>query len=428
MPEIAPPRGTRDILPPESHAWRWLLDAHRAVVESYGYQAVDTPIIESTDLFARGVGADTDIVDKQMFTFVDRGGRSLTLRPEGTAGVMRAVLGKHLEQELRPVRVHYAGPFFRAENPQRGRYRQFAQVGVECIGERSPALDAEVIEMAWRFFERLGVSGLQLQLNTLGDREDRARYREALISYYTPLREELCDDCKRRLETNPLRLLDCKTDARFAEKAPLIWDLLDAGSKEFFTTVATMLEDADVVAHINPRIVRGLDYYTDTVFEIWHESLHGQQNSLGGGGRYDGLAEALGFASTPGVGYALGVDRSLLVAEQLGVVPAPAAICDALVVSVESPQARRAAAVARSLRGASLHGAPLRVVLDVSDRRLDRKLRNADRLAASLAIIIGEDEVRGGTVTVRDLARRAQEQVAETDMVAAVNRVLERPS
>ena len=423
MPEIAPPRGTRDILPPDSHAWRWLFDTHRSVVETYGYQPLETPVMESTDLFARGVGADTDIVEKQMFTFSDRGGRSLTLRPEGTAGVVRAVLGKRMDQEMRPVRVHYAGPFFRAENPQRGRYRQFAQVGVECIGERSPALDAEIVEMAWRFFERLGVTGLQLQLNTLGDREDRARYREALIQYYTPLRDELCGDCKRRLETNPLRLLDCKADARFAEKAPLIWDLLDAGSKEFFTTVAEMLEDAEVAARVNYRIVRGLDYYTDTVFEIWHESLHGQQNSLGGGGRYDGLAEALGFPSTPGVGYALGVDRSLLVAEKLGIVPPPRPSCDALVVSVETPQARRAAAIARALRGAEL-----RVVVDVSDRRLDRKLRNADKLGAPLAVIIGQDETRDGTATIRDLVHRSQETVPEDAMVAAISRALERPA
>ena len=421
MPEIAPPRGTRDILPPDSYAWRWLFDTHRNVVEAYGYQPLETPVMESTELFARGVGADTDIVEKQMFTFTDRGGRSLTLRPEGTAGVVRAVLGKRMDQELRPVRVHYAGPFFRAESPQRGRYRQFAQVGVECIGERSPALDAEIVEMAWRFFERLGITGLQLQLNTLGDREDRARYRDALIEYYTPLRDELCDDCKRRLETNPLRLLDCKADARFAEKAPVIWNLLDAGSKEFFTTVAQMLEDADVMAHINYRIVRGLDYYTDTVFEIWHESLHGQQNSLGGGGRYDGLAEALGFPSTPGVGYALGVDRSLLVAEQLGVVPPARPSCDALVVSVETPQARRAAAIARALRGAGL-----RVVLDVSDRRLDRKLRSADKLGAQVAVIIGEDETRDGTATIRDLVHRSQETLTVDAMVAAVTRAVER--
>lgn len=421
MPPIAPPRGTRDILPPKSREWRWLLDHHREVAESFGYLAVETPIIESTELFARAVGAETDIVEKQMFTFSDRGGRSLTLRPEGTAGVVRAVLGKRLDQEVRPVRVHYTGPFFRAESPQRGRYRQFTQVGVECLGERSPTLDAEVIEMAWQFFARVGLTGLQLEVNTLGDSDDRARYRDALVRYYTPLRDKLCDACKHRLQTNPLRLLDCKEDARYAESAPLIWDELDAGSQQFFTDVLNRLDDAGVEAHVNYRIVRGLDYYADTVFEFWHESLHGQQNSLGGGGRYDGLAAELGFPATPGVGYALGVDRSLLVAEQLGIVPAAGAACDVVVFSVETPQARRAAAVARTLRRADL-----RVVLDASDRRVDRKLRGADRLGAPVAIIIGEDEVRDGTATVRDLAKRAQDTVAEDAVVATIKRTLGR--
>jgi histidyl-tRNA synthetase len=415
MPPIAPPRGTRDILPPESRTWRWVLDHHRQVAESFGYLAVETPIIESTELFARAVGAETDIVEKQMFTFSDRGGRSLTLRPEGTAGVARAVLGRRLDQEVRPVRVHYAGPFFRAESPQRGRYRQFTQVGVECLGERSPALDAEVIEMAWEFFSRLGLTGLQLQVNTLGDSEDRVRFREALVRYYTPIRENLCADCKHRLETNPLRLLDCKQDARYAESAPLIWDQLDAGSKAFFTAVLEALGDAGVEAHVNHRIVRGLDYYADTVFEFWHESLHGQQNSLGGGGRYDGLAEELGFPATPGVGYALGVDRSVLVAQQLGILPDSGRACDVVVLSVDTPQARRAAEFARMLRRSQL-----RVVLDVSDRRIDRKLRNADRVGAPVAVIIGEDEVRDGTAAVRDLARHSQQTVVEAAVIATV--------
>ena len=419
MPEIAAPRGTHDLLPADAAAWRWVLETHRAVVESFGYQHIETPVFESTELFARAAGRESDIVEKQMFTFSDRGGRSLTLRPEGTAGAMRAVLGNHLEQELRPVRVHYAGPFFRAESPQRGRYRQFAQLGVECIGERSPALDAEVIEMAWRFFTQLRIGGVQLQVNTLGDRDDRARYREVLVKYYTPLRDQLCDDCRRRLETNPLRLLDCKRDARFVAGAPVIWDVLDAGSREFFTAVLEALQDAGVEAHVNQRIVRGLDYYTDTVFEIWHESLHGAQNSVGGGGRYDGLAEALGLAPTPGVGYALGVDRTQLVAEALGVAPAPPPVSDVLVCSVESPQARRASTYARTLRDAGM-----RVVLDVSDRRLDRKLRSADRLRARVALIVGADEVRDGTATVRDLVAHSQEPVAAADVVGAARMIL----
>jgi len=420
MAEIAAPRGTHDILPAESSAWRWLLQTHAGIAESFGYRPIETPIIESTELFARGVGVETDIVEKQMFTFTDRGGRSLSLRPESTAGVVRAVLGARLDQERRPVRVHYQGPMFRAERPQAGRQHQFTQVGVECIGERSPELDAEVIEIAWRFFDALRLTGVRLQVNTLGDAEDRIRYRAALVSYYTPLRDRLCDDCKRRLDINPLRLLDCKKDADLAAGAPVIWELLDAGSKEFFNAVLTSLEQAGVIAHVNHRIVRGLDYYADTVFEFWHDSLHGAQNSLGGGGRYDGLAEILGLPPSPGTGYALGVERILMVGQRLGVIPAPDRDCDVVVCSVDSPQAHHAASLARDLRGAGL-----RVVLDVSDRRLDRKLRAADRLGALAAVIVGEDEVRDGTAVVRDLAEHAQQRVSATDVAAAVTRTVE---
>src|ERR1700681_601242 len=254
MPEIAAPRGTRDILPDEFAARRWLLETHREVVESFGYRPIETPLIESTELFSRGGGADTDVVEKQMFTFQDRGGRSLTLRPEGTAGTLRAVLGAHLDQEVRPVRVHYAGPFFRAERPQAGRQHQFTQVGVECIGERSSGLDAEIIEVAWRFFEALGITGIQLQVNSLGGPEDRARYRAALVAYYTPLEASLCDDCRRRLHTNPLRLLDCKRDAGLVAAAPLLWDSLDRASRGHFTAVLRDLEAAGIDAIRHDRV------------------------------------------------------------------------------------------------------------------------------------------------------------------------------
>ena len=371
----------------------------------------------------RGVGAETDIVEKQMFTFQDRGGRSLALRPESTAGVVRAVVGARLDQERRPVRVHYQGPMFRAENPQRGRQRQFTQVGVETIGERSPELDAEVIEIAWRYFETLGLTGVRLQVNTLGDSEDRHIYREALVQYYTPFRDRLCDDCKRRLGINPLRLLDCKKDADLVADAPIIWNLLDAGSKAYFTSVLASLEAAGVEATVNYRIVRGLDYYADTVFEFWHDSLHGAQNSLGGGGRYDGLAEALSLPATPGTGYALGLERILLVANELGVAPAPEPDCDVIVLSVETPQTHRAAELARTLRAAGA-----RVVLDVSERRLDRKLRNADRLGARIAVIVGEEEIRNDDAVVRDLAEHSQQRVPTAELAATVARLLEIPA
>ncbi len=419
MPEIAAPRGTRDILPDEFAARQWLLDTHRTVVESFGYRPIETPVIESTELFSRGVGVDTDVVDKQMFTFEDRGGRSLTLRPEGTAGALRAVLSAHLDQEIRPVRVHYAGPFFRAERPQAGRQHQFTQVGIECIGDRSPELDVEIIEVAWRFFEALGITGIRLQLNSLGRSDDRARYRTALVAYYTPLEASLCDDCKRRLHTNPLRLLDCKRDAGLVAQAPLLWDSLEPESRTYLTAVMRDLEAAGIDAARNDRLVRGLDYYSDTVFEFWHDTLQGAQSSLGGGGRYDGLAELLGFPAAQATGYALGVERILMVARALGTVPPVGAVADVLVCSVEPAQAEHAAGVARLLRGRQN-----RVVLDVADRRLDRKLRAAGRIGARVAVIIGENEVAGDSVVVRDLDGRSQQTVPAAELVATVDRIV----
>jgi histidyl-tRNA synthetase len=419
MPEIAAPRGTRDILPDEFAARQWLLETHRAVAESFGYRPIETPMIEATELFSRGVGADTDVVEKQMFTFEDRGGRSLTLRPEGTAGTLRAVLGAHLDQEVRPVRVHYAGPFFRAERPQAGRQHQFTQVGVECIGERSPELDAEIIEIAWRFFEALGITGIQLQVNSLGSPADRARYRAALVEYYTPLEASLDDDCRRRLHTNPLRLLDCKRDAALAERAPVIWDSLDSASREHLTAVLRDLEAAGIDAIRNDRVVRGLDYYSDTVVEFWHDLLQGAQSSLGGGGRYDGLAELLGFPATAATGYALGVERILILARALGTIPTLEPGADVYVCSVEPAEAEAAASAARLLRASGA-----RAVLDVAERRLDRKLRAAGKAGARVAVIIGENEVAGESAVVRDLEGHSQQTVPATELTATVTRIL----
>jgi histidyl-tRNA synthetase len=418
MAPIAALRGTRDILPPESSAWHWLLGTHRRVAEAHGYRYLETPIIEPTELFERGVGAGTDVVEKEMFSFVDRGGRSVTLRPEGTAGVLRAVLSQRLDQETRPVRVHYAGPFFRNERPQAGVQRQFSQLGLECIAERAPDLDVEVIEVAWRLFEALALEGVRLQINSLGDGEDRARYRTALVGYYEPLREQLCDDCKRRLTTNPLRLLDCKRDHRFVEEAPLIWDHLSDASRDYFTAVRAGLDDARIAATVNPRLVRGLDYYSDTAFEFWHDTLQGSQNALGGGGRYDGLAEVLDFPATPGIGYALGVERILIAARAMGAAPADVPTCDVVVISLGDAARYAAAAAARQLRAAGL-----RVVSDASDRRADRKLRSADKLGARVGVIIGDDELRSDSAVVRDLRERSQQTVPVGRLVDTVLRL-----
>ncbi|MHB8718086.1 MAG: histidine--tRNA ligase [Candidatus Dormibacteria bacterium] len=414
MAEIARPRGTHDLLPDDVPAWRWLHGLHAAAAERHGYQLIDTPIFEATDLFARGVGDATDIVDKEMYTFSDRGGRSVTLRPEGTAPVVRAVLGARLEQRHRPVRVHYAMPMFRYDRPQAGRQRQFAQVGVECIGAADPSYDAEVIEVASTFMRDLQIEGVDLQLNSLGDRADRQRYRDALVAYYTPLRESLCDDCRRRLETNPLRLLDCKRDAAHVASAPLIDDHLSDTSAAFFAAVTAQLDAAGIAYTHNQRLVRGLDYYAHTAFEFWHTSLRGAQNALGGGGRYDGLAEQLGFAATPGVGYALGVERLLSVAAAQGVAPGPQAAAPVVVCTAGDGGDSDAREVLQVLRNRTS------VVADVTAHRLDRKLKDADRVGASLVVITGLDE----GMVLRNLRTGAQCPVDRDSVLEAVSEEL----
>ena len=411
MAQITPPRGTRDLLPDDAPAWRWLHETHTAIASRHGYQLIDTPVFESTELFARGVGSGTDVVDKEMYTFTDRGDRSLTLRPEGTAPVVRAVLGSRLEQRHRPVRVHYAMAMFRYDRPQAGRQRQFAQVGVECIGDRDPGHDAEVVELAWHFMAELRLEGIDLQVNSLGDRDDRLRYRDALVEYYTPLRDSLCDDCRRRLDVNPLRLLDCKRDARFVDAAPLLGDHLGPASREYFAAVTTQLDEEHVPYTHNQRLVRGLDYYSDTAFEFWHTSLQGAQNALGGGGRYDGLAEVLGFAPTAGVGYALGVERILRVAAGQGVAPGPQPAAWLVVCTTGAATAPAARRLARSLRERTS------VITDASARRLDKKLRDADRLGARLVLIDGLDE----GLVLRNLRTREQEVVTSHSVLDAVS-------
>ncbi len=410
MPPIQKPQGTDDILPVQMPQWNWVLKNHARVAQAHGYRPIQTPVFEDTAMFERGIGAGTDVVDKEMYSFEmhdEKGGSTrLTLRPEGTPATLRAVLSNHLDQDRHPVRVHYAGPMFRHDKPQKGRRRQFNQVGIETIGERAPSLDSEVIEIGWRFFQSLGMSGVSLQLNTLGSLDDRTTYRAALIAYFTPMAESLCEDCRRRLEINPLRLLDCKTDAEAVAGAPQLTDSLSPESTDYFAEVQRRLTDAEIPFTLNPRLVRGLDYYAHTAFEFWHTSLQGAQNALGGGGRYDGLAEVLGFPATPGVGYAIGVERCLLVLEDSDALPGGQPDAEVVVSSIGVAAVAAAADVARRLRGTG-H----RVVLDDSERRLDKKIRNADRIGATIMVIIGDDEVRDGVAQVRNLEKRQQERV-----------------
>ncbi len=419
MPPIARPRGTNDLLPADAPLWEWVLGTHAEVAAGHGYDLVETPLFEATEMYERGTGAGTDVVEKEMFSFTDRGGRALTLRPEGTPGVLRAVLAAHLEQERRPVRVRYAGPMFRYARPQAGRYHEFWQLGLEAIGERSPELDAEVIEVAWRFHERLGVTGVSLQLNTLGELEDRLRYRAALLDHYRPLRDRLCEDCRRRLEVNPLRLLDCKRDAALVAEAPEIGPSLSPESTAFFARVRELLDGAGIPHTLNPRLVRGLDYYAHTTFELWHESLRGAQNAVGGGGRYDGLAEVLGFPPTPATGYALGVERTVALCREQGLGPnaAPAWVA---VLGIGAAGNRAAAQVARELRRAGL-----RALLDAAERRLDRKLAAASRQGARAAVMVGEEEAARGTATWKDLSSGTQRACAVDRLAGELAGVLE---
>lgn len=406
MAPIAAVRGTHDILPAQAHAWEWLHRTHERVAGGFGYRPVETPVLEHTELFERGVGAGTDVVDKEMYTFTDAGGRSLTLRPEGTAGVVRAVMAAHLLDATRPLRLRYAGPMFRRERPQKGRHRQFHQLGIECLGDPAPHLDVEVIEVGVRFLEAVGLHGVSIQVNSLGDRDDRARFRAALVAHYTPLRDRLCEDCRRRLAVNPLRLLDCKRDADLAEGAPRLADLLGAASERHFAEVLAGLEDAGIASTRNHRLVRGLDYYCHTTFELWHTSLRGAQNALAGGGRYDGLAEELGFPGTPGVGYAIGMERLLSLLAEEGAGPASLPAAAAVVCSLAPAQGLAAAACARGLRAAGVA-----TVLDAADRKLGAKLRAAASLGARWAVLVGEVEVATGAVALKDLATQEQETV-----------------
>jgi histidyl-tRNA synthetase len=320
------------------------------------------------------------------------------------------VLGAHLEQRTRPVRVRYAMAMFRYDRPQDLRQRQFNQVGVECIGERDPSYDAEVIELGWQFMGDLRIEGVVLQINSLGDRDDRLRYRDALRAYYTPLRDSLCADCRRRLDVNPLRLLDCKKDARYVENAPLLGDHLSEASRAYFAAVTSYLDGAGIPYTRNQRLVRGLDYYADTAFEFWHTSLAGAQNALGGGGRYDGLAEELGFPPTPGVGYALGVERLLRIAAGQGVAPPPQPQAQVVICTVGPGVADHARQLARELRHRTS------VITDFTDRKLDKKLRDAGRLGALLVLLVGLDE----GLVLRNLQTREQQIIDDDSALDAV--------
>ena len=401
------PRGTADILPEEQTYWRYVRNRAEAVCQLYGYGRLDTPTFEDTGLFSRGIGEGTDIVEKEMYTFDDKGRSSLTLRPEGTAPVCRAYLEHGLQNQPQPVKLYYWTSVFRYERPQAGRFREHHQFGCEAIGEADPALDAEVIGMAWAFFTSLGLQKLQLQLNSIGCRQCRPTYLAALKAYYSPREAELCADCRKRLINNPLRLLDCKQPGcqALAEAAPKNTDHLCPDCAAHFDGVREHLAATDIGFNLNHRLVRGLDYYTRTVFEIEPARARGQ-STLGGGGRYDDLIETLGGRPTPALGFACGIERIILNLKQQNL-PVPPILEPRVFIAHRGGQTGPAAArLADKLRQAGIG-----VLAGFGGRSLKAQLRQANNLAVAHTIIVGEDELAHDTVILRDMGQATQQTV-----------------
>ena len=408
------PKGVAEYVPPQSEVFRQVRDALIAPALTAGYSYLELPIFEDTALFERGVGPDTDIVGKEMYTFDDRGGRSLSLRPEGTAGVVRAVIEHGLDRGGLPVKVWYAGPFFRAERPQRGRYRQFNQVGVEAIGYDDPALDAEVIAMADAGFKSLGLTGYRLLLNSLGDAAERPAYRDQLRDFVRGL--NLDPATLSRVESNPLRILDDKrreVQSLLAD-APVLRDFISEEAKAHHQAVCRYLADLGIEFEEDPKLVRGLDYYTRTTFEFVHDGL-GSQSAIGGGGRYDGLVADLGGDDLSGVGFGVGVDRTMLACAAEGVGPTAAPQADVFLIPMGAASKRKLVTAAAELRAAGV-----RTDLAYGDRGVKASMRAADRAGASVAVIMGEREVAANCAVIKNLADGTQETVSAGEMGAAV--------
>jgi histidyl-tRNA synthetase len=396
--KIQAPKGVSEYAPPLSAAFEWVRDSLVAPAKLAGYQLIELPVFEDTALFSRGVGESTDVVSKEMYTFEDRGGRSITLRPEGTAGVMRSVIENGLDRGQLPVKVWYSGQFFRAERPQAGRYRQFYQVGIEAIGLDDPAIDAEVIAIADQGFKSIGLRNYRLEITSLGDANSRAAHRVDLLKYIEKL--DLDEATRARAAINPLRLFDDKRPEMKAamQNSPLLLDYLSPESLTNFTQVKKYLDQLGISYQVNPRMVRGLDYYTGTTFEFVHEDL-GAQSGIGGGGRYDGLMEILGGQSLSGIGFGLGVDRALLAAQAEGVISADQFTSDLFIIPLGDDQKSVALSLAAQLRSVGI-----RTEIAFGDRALKGAMKAADKSGSRYVVIIGDDEVASGSVELKRMS------------------------
>ena len=403
------PRGTADILPEEQSCWRFVEDRAIALCQLYGYQRLDTPAFEDSQLFTRSIGEGTDIVTKEMYTFKDRSGNVLALRPEGTAPVCRSYLEHGMGNLPQPVKLYYLAAIFRYERPQAGRYRQHCQFGFEAIGDADPALDAEVVEMAWQFFNLLGLGGLYLYLNSIGCKICRPKYLESLKRYYSAHLDGLCSDCKTRFEKNPLRLLDCKKPSCYgvADAAPKSTDYLCRECKAHFEAVLGYLDALRLPFDLNHRLVRGLDYYTKTVFEIQPLGEEGAQSALGGGGRYDDLIEELGGKVTPAIGFAAGMERIVLNLKRQKI-PVPNLQATPVFIAHLGNEAKLEAVKLVS----TLRKDGIAAIMSAGDRSLKGQLRQANGLGSSYAAIIGEDEVKSSAATLRNMMTGEQKTVS----------------
>ena len=410
------PRGTKDILPDSVGDWNYVEGEIRELCRRFGYSEIRTPIFEHTELFQRGIGEGTDVVDKEMYTFTDRGDRSITLRPENTASAVRAYLQNKLYAESNLVKLFYIGSMFRYDRPQAGRMREFHQFGVEALGEANPAVDAEVILLAMSLLEGLGLKDLELSINSVGCPKCRSKYRTMLQDFFRDKLDDLCEDCRSRFDRSPLRILDCKKDSDkpYMADAPKITDCLCDECSDHFAKLKEHLANAGISFQHDPRLVRGLDYYTKTAFEIKYPPL-GAQSAVAGGGRYDGLIEEMGGNPTPAVGFATGLERLLLALESQNLLPEKNRSVDAYVVALGEAAQSEGFKLLNNLRRAGLSAA-----MDFAGRSMKAQMKQANKLGARYALILGDDEIAEGAVMLRSMSDSQQEKVALAEVIEKI--------
>ncbi|GAB3070897.1 histidine--tRNA ligase [Salinicoccus sesuvii] len=409
------PRGTQDILPKDTYKWQYIEDRLHKIAQNYNYKEIRTPVFESTELFVRGVGGSTDIVNKEMYTFKDKGDRSMTLKPEGTAPVVRSYIENKMQHNVeQPVKVYYEAPMFRYERRQKGRYRQFVQFGIEAIGVEDPLIDVEVLSMLMHIYQSFGLNNLKLYINSIGDQDSRAAYNQALVNHFRPSIHEFCSDCQVRIDTNPMRILDCKKDREhpLVQNAPVIYDYLNEESKNYFEEVRQNLDALGIPYEVDYNLVRGLDYYTHTAFELMSDAEgFGAITTLCGGGRYNGLLELLDGPSETGIGFALSIERLLLALEAEGIeLPEPQGI-DLYICTLDEAASTAAGRLVHKLRTSGVS-----CDMDYKHRKLKAQMKDADRKGAAHTIVIGETELDSGKAELKNMATGESQKISLDDV------------